>query len=344
MAVRVLNRMVAAVGTSAVAWMGLIAPTSAHPVPDSLRQAKAAEASQALRSRAVPGQTPVFKTAVNLVTVAALVRDTRGRLVRNLSRADFQVFERGRERAIVDFQASDHGPVSLAILFDVSGSMRGEAHLAAGQRAVEYILSWVEPAADEMALYSFDRELRQEVAFTNDPARIRAGLGRLTAIGQTSLYDAIGQTAAALGNRPSPRRAVVVITDGVDTSSTRTPSEVSGVASAIDVPVYVIAVVSPLDHRGTDTAVPSAAGALAESHLANLARWTGGTLAVVSAPAHASLAARELIAELRHQYLLAFESTTEPGWYALDVKTRRRELTVRARSGYFSQSRQIAQT
>ena len=338
-----VTRMITAVGTSAVACLSLIAPTIAHPVPDSRRQAtKAAEASPALPSRAVPRQTPVFKSAVDLVTVAALVRDTRGRLVRNLARADFQVLERGRERAIVDFQASDHGPVSLAILFDVSGSMRGETQRA-GQRAVEYILSWIEPAADEIALYSFDRELRQEVAFTNDPARIRAGLGRLTAIGQTSLYDAIGQTAAALGNRPSPRRAVVVVTDGIDTSSRRTPSEVSGVASAIDVPVYVIAVVSPLDHRGTDAAVPGAAGALAQSHLADLARWTGGTLAVVSAPAHASLAARELIAELRHQYLLAFESTADPGWYALDVKTRRRELTVRARSGYFSQSRKIVQ-
>ena len=272
--------------------------------------------------------------------MAALVRDTRGRLVRNLSRADLQVFERGRERAIVDFQASGHGPVSLAILFDVSGSMRGETQRA-GQRAVEYILSWIQPAADEIALYSFDRDLRQEVAFTNDPARIRAGLGRLSALGQTSLYDAISQTAAALGDRPSPRRAVVVITDGVDTSSTLTPSDVSGAASAIDVPVYVIAVVSPLDHHGTDTAVTSAAGALAQSHLTDLARWTGGTLALVSAPAHASQAVHELMAELRHQYLLVFESTAEPGRYALDVKTRRRELTVRARSGYFSQSRKI---
>jgi VWFA-related protein len=272
--------------------------------------------------------------------VTAVVRDSRGRPVRNLSRADFEVYERGRPRKIVDFKSSDQGPVSLAILFDVSGSMRGGTHMEAGQRAVEHILSWVEPSADEVALFSFDKELRQEVAFTNDPRKIRAGLSGLTAVGQTSLYDAIGETAERLGNRPSPRRAVVVITDGIDNASAFTPAQVSGMASAIDVPVYVIAVLSPLDHPGTDYAVVDHQESVVTTHLSNLAYWTGGTLLMVSTPAHASQAARELITELRHQYLIAFESAKEPGWYELDVRTRRRELTVRARSGYFSQSRQ----
>jgi hypothetical protein len=82
--------------------------------------------------------------------------------------------------------------------------------------------------------------------------------------------------------------------------------------------------------------VVSAADSPVTTHLSNLASWTGGELMMVSAPAHASQAARDLITELRHQYLLAFESAKEPGWYELDVRTRRRELTVRARSGYFA--------
>jgi hypothetical protein len=110
-------------------------------------------------------------------------------------------------------------------------------------------------------------------------------------------------------------------------------------ASAIDVPVYVIAVVSPLDHPGGEYAVPGASAALVSTSLGNLANWTGGELMIVSAPADASLAARELITELRHQYLLAFESSKLPGWYAVDVKTRHRDFTVRARSGYFASQR-----
>jgi Ca-activated chloride channel family protein len=285
-------------------------------------------------------QTPSFRAAVDVVSVTAVVRDSRGRPVNNLGREDFQVFERGRLRQIVQFKSSDQGPISLGILFDVSGSMRGATQMQAGQRDVEHILSWVNPTQDEVGLFSFDAELRKEVDFTTDLAKVKTAVNSLTAIGQTSLYDAINKTAAALGDRPSPRRAVIVITDGIDTSSKLTPAQVSGMASAIDVPVYVIAVLSPLDHPGQDHAVVGADSSPVATHLSNLSYWTGGTLFMVSAPAHASQAARDLITELRHQYLIAFEAAREPGWYELDVRTRRRELTVRARSGYFSQSRQ----
>jgi Ca-activated chloride channel family protein len=285
-------------------------------------------------------QTPSFRAAVDVVSVTAVVRDSRGRPVNNLGREDFQVYERGRLRQIVQFKSSDQGPISLGILFDVSGSMRGTLQMQAGQRAVEHILSWVNPSQDEVGLFSFDAELRKEVDFTTDLAKIKTAVNSLTAVGQTSLYDAINKTAAALGDRPSPRRAVIVITDGIDTSSKLTPAQVSGMASAIDVPVYVIAVLSPLDHPGQDHAVVGADSSPVATHLSNLSYWTGGTLFMVSAPAHASQAARDLITELRHQYLIAFEAAREPGWYELDVRTRRRELTVRARSGYFSQSRQ----
>jgi VWFA-related protein len=285
--------------------------------------------------QARPG-APTFRTSVDLVFVTAVVRDERGRSVRNLSRDEFQVFEQGRQRPIVDFKVSDQGSLSLAILMDASGSMRVGAQLEASQRVVEHLLGWVEPRGDEISLFSFDRDLRQEVPFTKDLARVRAGLYQIEALGLTSLYDGISKTARTLADRPSPRRAVIVITDGVDTSSRLSPSEVSGLASAIDVPVYVIAVLSPLDHSGTEYAVPSAANSHVSTHLTNLAYWTGGDLSMVSTPAHASLAARAIITELRHQYVLAFEAARRPGWYPLEVKTRRSDLTVRARSGYFA--------
>lgn len=300
----------------------------------------AAVGFQPMTTGVVLAQAPSFRVSTDVVSVTAVVRDSRGRPVMNLGQDDFQVFERGKQRQIVQFRSTDQGPISLAILFDVSGSMRGATQMAAGQRAVEHILSWVEPAKDEVALFSFDADLRQEVDFTKDMTKVREAVNGLTAVGQTSLYDAISKTAKSLGSRPSPRRAVVVITDGIDTSSKLTAAQVSGIASAIDVPVYVVAVLSPLDHPGMDSAVVGAEASPVATQLSNLAYWTGGTLFMVSAPTHASQAARDLISELRHQYLLAFEASREPGWYELDVRTRRRELTVRARSGYFSQSRQ----
>jgi VWFA-related protein len=300
----------------------------------------AAAVLTALLGASAPGlafaQKPTFRSSVDAVSVTAIARDDRGRPVRNLTREDFEVYEQGRLRELTDFKVSDQGPVSLAILLDVSGSMRIGAQLEASRNAIEHLLSWVQPEADEVSLFSFDRELRQEAPFTKDLAAVRSALYRVEALGLTSLYDAIGRTARTLADRPSPRRAVIVVTDGLDTSSTLTASEVSGLASAIDVPVYVIAVLSPLDHPGTEFAVPSAATSPVSTHLSNLAYWTGGTLLMSSTQAHASQAARAIVTELRHQYLLAFEASSAPGWYPLEVRTRRKGVLVRARSGYFA--------
>jgi len=71
-------------------------------------------------------------------------------------------------------------------------------------------------------------------------------------------------------------------------------------------------------------------------NLADLARWTGGELYVSSSAEHTSAATREIVEELRHQYLIAFEPGTRPGWHPLEVRTRKDNLIVRARSGYMA--------
>ena len=141
--------------------------------------------------------------------------------------------------------------------------------------------------------------------------------------GQTSLYDAVAETARAVaasnGGTGRPQRAaVIVLTDGVDTHSRLTPGEVSGIASEIDVPVYVVAVMSS-DRRPED--VRRSRGGTAGG-LRDLARWTGGELFTVSAPAHTSVAARQIVSELRHQYLLAFEASPNPAGDRSKIKAR----------------------
>ena len=168
--------------------------------------------------------------------------------------------------------------------------------------------------------------------FTADAGAIESALARVTPYGQTSLYDAIAQTARRVADtRPGDphRRAVVVFTDGVDTSSLMTPEQVSEIASEIDVPVYVVTVVSPSEYEDR-----GAHGSAPDSPLRSLAQWTGGDLFMTSAPAHESLAARQIVDELRHQYVIAFNASPAAGWHALNVKTRDRDLSVRARRGY----------
>jgi Ca-activated chloride channel family protein len=276
---------------------------------------------------------PVFKAGVALVPITALVRDSRKRIVRNLGPGDFEVLEGGRPRPIVDFGANDKAPLNVAFLFDTSGSMRVASNLARGKDFVEEFVGGIEPTADQVALFTFDKALRRQVSFTNDRDNVYDALDAVKAWGLTSLYDAIARTAEQLGDETSERRAVVVITDGVDTSSARTPAEVSGLASSIDVPVYIVAVVSPLDHPGAQSAVvPDSSN----GGLANVALWTGGELLYVSGSEQIPVVAKELLGMMRQQYLLAIESSSSPGWHQLEVRTKRPGLTVRARGGYFA--------
>ena len=244
--------------------------------------------------------TASIQGRVTLVPITALVRDSRNRIVRNLGPEDFQVLEGGRPRPIVDFGANDKAPINVAFLFDTSGSMQVASNMARGKDFVEEFVVGIETAADAVALYTFDKSLRREVSFTNDRDKLYDALDGVKPWGLTSLYDAIAETAKQLGDRTSQRRAVVVVTDGADTSSALTPAEVSGLASSIDVPVYVVAVVSPLDHPGAPAAVVADS---ANGGLENVANWTGGQLFYVSGPEQTPVVAKELLRTMRHQVL-----------------------------------------
>ena len=287
-----------------------------------------------------PAAAPRFRSSVDMVSVAAVVRDRRGRFVTDLSKQDFVIVDAGERRDIVDFRAELNGPVKVAVLMDVSGSMRVADRTVEAQKAADHIFANL-AGGDAAAVFSFDTMLSEVQAFTSDRTKLQNSLQDVDKpYGQTSLYDAIASTARMVaaasksGARGLPQRsAVVVITDGVDTKSRMAPDEVSVVASGIDVPVYILAVVATVDDPRENDDDKRAAAA---SNLQDLARGTGGELFISSAPAHASIAARQIIGELRHQYVLAFEASTRAGWRPLEIRTRKDSLTVRARSGYSS--------
>ena len=280
-------------------------------------------------------QQPTFKSGVDLVTVSATVRDSRGRLVRNLTVKDFEVIDRGQPRAITQFRA-DQAPVSLAILFDISGSMDVAARFTAAKFAAHHLLSWLEPGRDEAALFAFDSRLREVAPFSVDTRALQGALGEVDPFGATSLHDAIAEAATRVAQRSAQRRAVVVLTDGIDTASKQTPAAVSGIAAAIDVPVYVIAVVLPIDNPSSERSSPQSRSTTPskDGTIEDLARWTGGALFYSSTAASASTAARAVIEELRHLYLIGFEPGVDAGWHPLEIRTRQKDMVVRARGGY----------
>ena len=277
-------------------------------------------------------QQPTFKAGVDLVRVAAVVRDQKGRFVQDLTAKDFEVFEAGTLRRITDFRRDLSG-VSVAVLFDVSGSMEG--HLPGAREAASHVLSWL-GADDEAAIFTFDTRLREVTPFTSGLKALPEELSHVVPFGATSLHDAIAETARRAGAREGRRHGVVVLTDGNDNASRLTPGQVSAAASAIDVPVYVFGIVPSIDNPSADTATMSVERSALAGPLAELASWTGGNVFVASTPGQRSIAARQIIDELRHQYLIAFESSGTPGWHPLVVRARQKDLVVRARSGYMA--------
>ena len=298
-----------------------------------------------LSADGVKGQVPVppvasFKASIDMVRIAAVVRDGKGRFVRDLTARDFEVVDGGQTRPIADLQPDIAG-ISVAILFDVSGSMEG--HLPNAREAATHVLSWMDASRDEAAVYTFDTHLDERSPFTVGLRALPDSISSLVPFGATSLHDAIALTARRVGEREGRRRAVVVMTDGADNASHLKPEDVSAIASAIDVPVYIFGIVPSIDNPSSESSTHSVESIAFAGPLADLATWTGGHVFVASTPGQRSIAARQIVDELRHQYVIAFESSGKPGWHPLVVRARNKDLIVRARSGYIAgQSRPTA--
>ena len=274
----------------------------------------------------VSGQEPeiaIFKSGVERVAVAAVVRDSRGRLVKNLEARDFELLDDGRVRPLTGVW-SEPSPASVAILMDASGSMATK--MSRAREVAQGLVAGLIPGADEVALYAFDTTLQEVRPFSKDFTNIDSAWEATSAYGATSLWDAIANTAQQISDRQR-RRALVVITDGVDSASKLKPSDVSGIASALDVPVYILVITFDLEDDQRET--PAIRGPLAD-----LAAWTGGNSLLVRDTPSAALATREILMELHHQYVVAFEPGAAMGWHPLVLRTRKPGLFVRARSGY----------
>lgn len=294
-------------------------------------------AQDVTRPAPTPEPTVTFRAGVEAVTVSAVVRDGRGRVVKDLQKHDFELIDSGFGRPIKDFHAGD-AAVSLAVLLDISGSMSVGGNMDRAREAVNVALGNLQKGRDEAALFTFDTELQEVRGFTSELDHITSVSLEGQPWGMTSLYDAIGTMARKVAERTNRHRALLVITDGVDTGSRMTPPQVSYAASTIDVPVYLLVVSNPVDNPGHKLAVLAAAGQTEDNTatLADLARWTGGDMAISSELEDSTKALRELMGNIRHQYLLSFEPGPRPGWHPIEIRTRKKNLTVHARSGYLT--------
>jgi Ca-activated chloride channel family protein len=214
--------------------------------------------------------------------------------------------------------------------------MSNSAKTTNTRMALVQLLAALEPE-DELALVGFDHEYHEWVPATRDRDRILQGFDALVHFGSTALHDALDRGARELV-KVDGRRAIVVLTDGVDTSSRSSADEVIERSRALDVPIYAVSVLSPLDDPASPQyvgrerpAAPVAGSAL----LARYASLSGGAAFVVSDFGGLLGAMRAIAGELKHQYLLGYDPPAGPPHFRrVEVRTRRKGVVVRTRSGY----------
>ena len=156
-----------------------------------------------------PGQDApqaVFRSAVEVVTVSAAVRNSKGRVVQTLKKEDFELYDSGRRAEIKDVYFGD-SPISLAILLDISGSMAVGGNIDRAREAIGMVSANLRDTQDEAALFTFDSKLQEVVGFTTDLQRVRARSLAGKPWGVTSLFDAIEETARLVGERANKHRA-----------------------------------------------------------------------------------------------------------------------------------------
>lgn len=280
-------------------------------------------------------QRQAFRVGVDLVSLSVTVTDPNRRYMVDLDRGDFVVLENGVPQNLTFF-AKSGVPMALALLIDTSAGM--EQALGTAQEAAIGFAQQL-GSADVATVIDFDSSVQTLQGLTGDRGVLREAIRRTTAGGSTALYNAVYIALKELSKRTPQddpeaprRRAMVVLSDGEDTSSLVSFEEVLDLASRSDTVIYTIGL-------GNRDAVVSQNGRDGKFVLRRLAQQTGGQ-------AFFPLAAKELASvygdirrELSGQYSLAYQSgsaRTDGQWRQIAVRVNRPDAIVRTRQGYYA--------
>lgn len=186
------------------------------------------------------GQGFSFKTGVDLVNVSVTVTDGNGRFVSGLKKDDFIVYEDGKPQEIAQFDA-DRVPVSLGIALDTSGSMLGEKIVAAQAALNRFLVDLLGPQ-DEVFLYRFDSRPDLISPWTKDRRGVGQALGSVRPSGGTAIYDTVAEAIPMCQSGSNKKKALVLISDGNDTSSHMRMPELQQLIRNSEVLVYAIGI------------------------------------------------------------------------------------------------------
>ena len=317
-------------------WLALPASAQTDDVHLTPREAKTQRADAGSDASGIADpelrtHTKPVRKDVDLVLVPVTVTDPATRLVSGLEKDSFVLLENGQPQPIRSFSTED-APISLGVIFDVSGSMADKIDQAR-QAVVEFFRS-ANPQ-DEFFLVTFSDQPQVLVNFTSSVDDIQKGLPYAVPHGATSLLDAIYLGVDRMRLARNDRKALLIISDGGDNHSRYTEDEVADMVREADVQIFAMAFVSRQAKTPEELHGPELLGAITLA--------TGGETYFIHAPRELPEVATKIGIELRNEYLLGYHPTNpahDGKWRKIKVKlkppTGLPPLHVYARAGYYA--------
>ena len=278
------------------------------------------------------GQGPII-TQTDLITFTVTVTDTYGRYVSGLGKGAFTVFDEKKPQEITFF-SDDDAPVSVGVIFDVSGSMNGEKV----KRARDALSKFIQTShnMDEYFLIAFNSRAQLLLDKTRDGNQVLDKLTFVQTRNNTALYDACYLGVEKVQRGAHPKRALLLISDGQDNNSRYTFNELRRVLKESDVTLYGIGILS-----GSDAG--SSLGMEGQGILDELASVSGGKAFFPRSNAEMDDIFEQIALELRHQYSIGYKPlnfTNDGRWHKIKVKVTPPRglprLFVRSKEGYYA--------
>jgi Ca-activated chloride channel homolog len=328
--------------------------------PDDFARAQQQPSSQQQPPK-TPPQKPaepdeseqVLKVGTRLVNTLFSVTDKQNRYVDNLKQEDLQVFENGQPQSIFTFKKEFDLPLTMAIMVDVSGS---EQYVLPQLKdaGAHFIDSVIRTGKDTAAIIKFEGEATLMQTLTSNKNRLRKGLEEISYIaapgqyggtpginggsrqGGTSIWDSVVAACGDLLAREAGRKTIVILTDGVDTTSRMKLNDAINEALRGEVVIYAIGIGDP---AGGGTFIGNGVN---EGDLKKLTEATGGRAVIPNSRRDLDSAFAQLEQDMRQQYLLAYEPSNETPdgtFRKIEIKVpklKEKEFKIRHRRGYYA--------
>jgi Ca-activated chloride channel family protein len=343
-----------------------------RPLRAQSQQGQQSQTQSSSQSQSQDQQSFRFRTGIELINVNATVTDQSGRFVSGLQQDDFRVYQDDQPQPITHFN-SERVPVSLGIVLDTSGSMEGEK-MAAARDALNSFLAQLTDPKDEVFLYRFDASPMLVEGWTHDKRRLSYELDRMHPRGGTALYDAVADAIPLAQSGHNLKKAIVIISDGNDTSSRTDIVALKQLIRETEVLVYAIGIDSqstftyfpaslaqrprspfplpfPIPGGGRRNPPPSqppptwpgnprngrmGGDRVNVAALRDITDDSGGRTEIVRTTRDLDPAVSGIADELSRQYYIGYPSTgvKDGRWHTIRVELRNPSYHVRARRGF----------